>query len=97
MSIRARSTLVVVALVAAVLAATPGGAAAEPVRDPKQPVTSASYQVIGPKNFNEVNAIAATGAAVDGVEHGRVQITATAAEVAAIALTSLKFFGPITW
>ena len=42
---------------------------------------SAAYQVIGPDSFADVNAIAATGAAVDGVEHGRVHITATRAEV----------------
>lgn len=77
MHIRVRSTLAAVVITAVVVAAAPGtafGAAADPSG-------SATYQVIGPKTFDDVNAVAQTGAAVDGVEHGRVTITATPAEV----------------
>jgi hypothetical protein len=77
MHIRVRSTLAAVVITAVVVAAAPGtasGAAADPSG-------SATYQVIGPDTFDEVNAVAGTGAAVDGVEHGRVTITATPAEV----------------
>jgi carboxypeptidase T len=77
MHIRLRSTLTAVVVTAVMIAAAPGtasGAAADPSG-------SASYQVIGPDTFDDVNAVARTGAAVDGVEHGRVTITATAAEV----------------
>jgi hypothetical protein len=77
MHIRVRSTLIAVVVTAVVIAAVPGtafGAVADPGG-------SAQYQVIGPETFADVNAVAATGAAVDGVEHGRVTITATASEV----------------
>jgi carboxypeptidase T len=76
MHIRVRSTLAV-AVVAAVVIGTGVGASGAPAADNG----SASYEVIGPDSFAEVNAIAATGAAIDGVEHGRVHITATRAEV----------------
>jgi carboxypeptidase T len=77
MHIRVRSTLAAVVITAVVVAAAPGTAfgAAE------DPSGSATYEVIGPETFDDVNAVARTGAAVDGVEHGRVTITATAAEV----------------
>ena len=78
MHIRVRSTLVIVAVTAVLVASAPGTAAGAP--DPTDQ-GSASYQVIGPQTFDDVNAIARTGAAIDGVEHGRVQITATASEV----------------
>ena len=52
----------------------PGGA-----RDEAVP-----YTVTGPRTFEDVNAIADTGASVDGIEDGRVAVTATSAEIAAI-------------
>src|SRR5678815_3582495 len=78
MHIRVRSTLVIVAVTAVLVASAPGTAAGAP--DPTDQ-GSASYQVIGPQTWDDVNSIARTGAAIDGVEHGRVQITATATEV----------------
>jgi hypothetical protein len=84
MKVRVRPTLIVAALTALVVAVTPSGAPAGPALEPKEPHTSAAYQVIGPKNFDEVNSVAATGAAIDSIEHGRVQITATQQEVAQI-------------
>ncbi|HSK91593.1 MAG TPA: M14 family zinc carboxypeptidase, partial [Euzebyales bacterium] len=38
----------------------------------------------GPRTFDDRNAVAATGAAIDASEHGRLEITATKAEVAAV-------------
>src|SRR4051812_24294987 len=77
MHIRVRSTLTALVITAVVIAAAPGTASGATA----DPSGSASYQVIGPDTFDDVNAVARTGAAVDGVEHGRVTITATAAEV----------------
>ena len=74
MHIRVRSTLAAAFLIAVVIGGGGASAAAAPAADGG----SAAYQVLGPDSFDDVNAIAATGAAVDGVEHGRVQITATA-------------------
>jgi hypothetical protein len=66
------------AVAVAVLLVTPGNSPAA-IAD-----ISGQYQVFGPKTFDDVNAIAQTGASVDGIEHGRVQITATLSEVAKI-------------
>jgi hypothetical protein len=72
-------------VVAVAIALTPGTAPARPAEPASaQKKTSIQYQVIGPKNFADVNAVARTGAAVDSIEHGNVWITATASEVAAI-------------
>nr|WP_239153221.1 M14 family zinc carboxypeptidase [Virgisporangium aliadipatigenens] len=57
--------------------------AAEPKTDPT-PQVSAQYQVKGPNKWDQVNQVAQTGAAIDSIEHGRVYITATQSEVAAI-------------
>jgi hypothetical protein len=87
MKIGVRSTLGVAVAIIVVGAFAPPAAAAAPGRN-----TAAAYQVIGPDSFADVNAIAATGAAVDGVEHGRVQITAIPAEVAAIRALGFEVF-----
>ena len=42
---------------------------------------AAQYQVIGPRTFEDVNAVAQTGASVDSIEHGKVYVSATRAEV----------------
>jgi len=74
---RISAAAVAIGVVVAVTAfAVPGAAAPA-----SEQSTYATYQVVGPKTFDDVNAIARTGAAVDGIEHGRVQITATPAEV----------------
>ena len=46
--------------------------------------TSAQYRVLGPRTFADRDAVARTGAAIDFIEHGVLNITATAAEVKAI-------------
>jgi carboxypeptidase T len=76
---RRQLTEVSVAQVILAVAAAPAGADPRP-----QPVMSAQYQISGPQTWAEVNSVAATGAAVDYVEHGRVFVTATPDEVAAI-------------
>ncbi len=78
MHIRVRSTLAAAFSIAVVIG---GGVGASAAAAPAANGGSAAYEVIGPDSFAEVNAVAATGAAVDGVEHGRVHITATRAEV----------------
>ncbi len=80
MQLRVRSTLAAAAAAILVVAVAPVTASAAQAPESR----SAAYQVIGPDTFEDVNAIAATGAAVDGVEHGRVLITAIPAEVRAI-------------
>ncbi|QSB15115.1 choice-of-anchor J domain-containing protein [Natronosporangium hydrolyticum] len=63
------------------LAATPAGAS--PADETADPGT-AQYLVTGPQTFDDVDAVAATGAAVDEVDRGKVFVTATPAEVQAI-------------
>jgi hypothetical protein len=80
---KVRSVLIATLLAAAVslTGATTAGADLEPT-----PLDgpSAEYIVSGPKTWNDSNAVAATGASVDFVEHGRLNITATRSEVRAI-------------
>jgi carboxypeptidase T len=45
---------------------------------------AAEYIVSGTKTFGDRSAVARTGAAVDYIEHGRLYVTATGAEIAAI-------------
>jgi hypothetical protein len=70
--------------IAAALALVIAGAPADAEPRPASGSTSAQYQVFGPKTWSDANSVAATGAAVDFIEHGRLFITATAAEVTAI-------------
>ncbi|WP_412543279.1 M14 family zinc carboxypeptidase [Longispora sp. K20-0274] len=69
------------ALVLGLALATPAGA--DPVREPADN-PSAEYVLTGPRTHDDVNAVARTGASVDLVEHGRVYVTATRTEIAAI-------------
>src|SRR5689334_3855329 len=71
----------IAAAIALVIAAAP--AEAEPRPTPAG-ATSAQYQVVGPNTWTDVNNVAATGSAIDSVEHGKVYVTATPAEVIAI-------------
>jgi carboxypeptidase T len=87
---RFRRTLVIGSIAAVAIAFTPTIAPAGPSLAANDKQTSAAYQVYGAKTFNDVNAIAGTGAAVDGIEHGRVQITAIPSEVAAIRALGLR-------
>src|SRR4051794_18743045 len=77
----------VVAAVAAVgLAAVGSGPVAARPAQPGGPRVdvAAAYEVYDARSRDEVNAVAASGAAVDAVEHGVVEITATPGEVARI-------------
>ncbi len=73
------------ALAAAMLAAAPAPATA-PLKTAVAP-TSASpsathqYEISGAKSLADRNAIAATGAAIDSVEHGKIYLTATKSEL----------------
>jgi hypothetical protein len=78
---RAKLLIGVAAVIAVVVAGAPAGA--EPRPNPTG-ATSAQYQVVGPKTWAETNSVAATGAAIDAIEHGKVYVTATPAEVVAI-------------
>ena len=78
---RIQRILVVATVVGVAVAFAPTSRLGRPRRRRGEPPASAQYQVLGPETFDDVNAIARTGASVDGIEHGRVQITATASEV----------------
>ena len=78
---RWRRAIIIAAIAGVAIAVTPSTSPAGPIIEAEPLRSSASYQVLGPKTFNDVNAIAQTGASVDGIEHGRVQITATPQEV----------------
>jgi len=78
---RAKLLIAVVAAVTLVIAGAPAGADPRP---DAAAITSAPYQVNGPKTWADSNAIAQTGAAIDNIEHGKIYVTATPAEVLAI-------------
>ncbi|MGY0230531.1 M14 family zinc carboxypeptidase [Longispora urticae] len=69
-------TVGVVALLGLALS---GPATADPRHDPTE--SSAEYVLTGPASRASVNAVAATGASVDNVENGRVNVTATPTEL----------------
>jgi hypothetical protein len=74
-------------LTAALTLTAPTGAAAGPDPaglTPAEHGISAQYLVVGPKTFTDRDAIARTGAAIDLVEHGKIYVTATGAEVGKI-------------
>jgi carboxypeptidase T len=48
------------------------------------PVEPTQYVVLGPQTFQDVDAVARTGASVDEIDDGKVYVTATRAEVGAI-------------
>lgn len=80
-----RTAAAVLTLVAAVLAATATPAVAVPATPGPPPAGEAEqYRVLGPATFDDVDAVARTGAAVDEVDDGKVYVTATPAEVVAI-------------
>jgi carboxypeptidase T len=65
---------------------TGAGAAPEPSR-PEPAVgaaAAAEYVVHGPRTWDDADAVAGTGAAVDYIEHGKLHVSATPAEVRAI-------------
>ncbi|MGB2570324.1 M14 family zinc carboxypeptidase [Micromonospora citrea] len=61
---------------------TTGPVAARPAADPEP--AAVGYRVIGPRTLADRDAVARTGAAIDYIEHGKLYISATRAEAAAI-------------
>ncbi|WP_433389240.1 M14 family zinc carboxypeptidase [Micromonospora sp. KLBMP9576] len=59
-------------------------AAARPAPDRAAEPAAASYRVLGPRTVADRTAVAGTGAAIDLVEHGVLNVSATPAEAAAI-------------
>ena len=88
-----RPSIVVGALAALTLVLsltnTPTGAAAAPPA-PAEPRDSAEYYVSGEIDSHVRNAVAKTGAAINSVEHGSLNITATPAELTKIKSLGLK-------
>ena len=77
-SVRRTTVLAAAILLAGSLTLTTGPATADPMAGDG---ASAAYLVTGARTWQDVNAIAQTGAAVDGVEHGRVMVSATPKEI----------------
>ncbi|MFG3697920.1 M14 family metallopeptidase [Micromonospora sp. NPDC047620] len=65
------------------VAAAPATARPAPDRAADSP-TASSYRVLGPRTVADRTAVAGTGAAIDYVEHGVLNVSATPAEAAAI-------------
>jgi len=82
-SARKRAKLLIAAVAALALVSAGAPAGADP-RPDAAAITSAPYQVVGPKTWADANAVAQTGAAIDSIEHGKIYVTATPAEVLAI-------------
>jgi hypothetical protein len=86
--VRRRATFLgLAAAVAVVIAASPADAERQPA--PAGP-TSFQYLVSGPKTWDDANKVARTGASIDYIEHGRLNITATKTEVEAIQKLGYK-------
>jgi len=51
---------------------------------------SAQYVLYGPRTWADSNAVAATGAAIDYIEHGKIYVTATSAEIRSIKRLGFK-------
>jgi murein tripeptide amidase MpaA len=77
---KARGVFAAALLAAAVAVSGATTVGAEPRPTPVDG-PAAQYQVFGPKTWADGNAVAKTGASVDFVEHGRLNISATPAEV----------------
>lgn len=86
---RLTALIAVTAAGALILTASPSAA------DPAADVTPAHYLVTGPQTFEDVDAIARTGAAVDDIEHGDVYVTAIPSEVAAIRALGFEVDGAL--
>ncbi|MEV0152911.1 M14 family zinc carboxypeptidase [Micromonospora sp. NPDC050686] len=83
-TLRRRLALLVAAGLGVVtVAATP--ASARPAPDRTDEPAAVGYRVVGPRTLADRDAVARTGASVDFVEHGKLHVSATRAEAAAIA------------
>jgi len=83
-----RTTVLAATVVLAAYAILSNGPAVADPRPGDGPAVA--YRVSGPRTWADVNAIAQTGASVDGVEHGMVNVTATPQEVRRIQLLGFK-------
>jgi carboxypeptidase T len=87
---RTRRIIVLAATMAAgllLIMSSPGNAKPEP--GATAAAVAAQYTVIGPRTFADRDAVARTGASIDYIEHGKLYISATKAEV--LAITKLGF------
>lgn len=83
LSLRRATALAVIAAVGLfAMVSTPIAAQAKP--DPAPRETAREYRVLGPRTVADRNAVARTGAAIDYVEHGVLNISATGSEAKAI-------------
>src|SRR4051812_7572799 len=79
---RRRATVLVAAAVAGLAVTAASSAVARPATaEPRADTVAGSYEVYDVRTLGQRNLIAGTGAAIDGVEHAVVEITATGAEV----------------
>lgn len=85
---RKRLAILVSAIAAgvALVMANPVTSAPPPDNDPG----SAQWVITGPKTWADANAVAQTGAAIDFIEHGKIYVSATKAEVRAIQRLGFK-------
>ncbi|MFV2108704.1 M14 family zinc carboxypeptidase [Micromonospora sp. LOL_015] len=80
-----RTTVLAVATVVGLFAVVTGPVSADPKPSGVDRESIAGpYRVLGPRTFADRDAVAGTGAAIDYIEHGILNITATRAEVSAI-------------
>ncbi len=84
-----RPSIMVGALAALTLVLSMAGTAASEESAPAAGRTSAEYYVSGTIDTHVRNAVARTGAAINSVEHGALNVTATPAEVARIRALGL--------
>ncbi|BCL15195.1 M14 family zinc carboxypeptidase [Micromonospora sagamiensis] len=83
-----RGVVLAVSAAVGLFAVVAGPVSAEPRADRSEPTTT-QYQVHGPRTVDDRSAVARTGASIDGIEHGRLVVSATPSEAAAI--TKLGF------
>ncbi|GAA1845092.1 M14 family zinc carboxypeptidase [Asanoa iriomotensis] len=87
---RVLTALVSTAVVGLLVASANPVAAQKPAPGAGAASVSAEYRVLGPKTIADRNAVARTGASIDYVEHGVLNVTANATEAAAIARLGFK-------
>jgi len=89
-----RGMVFAVSAAVGLFAVVSGPVAAEPRADRSESTTT-QYEVLGPRTLAERTAVARTGASIDNVDHGRLTISATRAEAAAVTKLGFKL-APVT-
>ncbi|WBB77985.1 M14 family metallopeptidase [Micromonospora sp. WMMD882] len=89
-----RGVVLAVSAAVGLFAVVSGPVQADP-RAAVEPTTTVQYEVHGPRTVQDRTAVSRTGAAIDFVEHGRLTISATAAEAAAIRKLGFRL-DPVT-